>query len=144
MSRSHRLKIVETLAKQREDQAAQALAQVRDQLLTEQERLSELVQYRQDYLDYLDQQGAKGISMQQWRRTQGFIDQLTELSNRQQSTIVSWKARETQLLEKWRALYQKRRNIGKYIGQLSLEELITRDKQEQKQIDEMVNQRYSV
>ncbi|WP_287418796.1 flagellar FliJ family protein, partial [Reinekea sp.] len=76
MKRSVRLGIVEKLAKQREDQAAQALAQVRAQLDVENNRLLELGQYREEYLGYLDQQGALGISMQQWRRTQGFIDQL--------------------------------------------------------------------
>jgi len=87
VKRSVRLGIVEKLAKQREDQAAQALAQVRAQLDVENNRLLELGQYREEYLGYLDQQGALGISMQQWRRTQGFIDQLADLAQRQQITI---------------------------------------------------------
>ena len=143
MSRSSRLKIVERLAVQREEQAAQALAQVRQQIETEEKRLEELVAYRQEYLSYLDEQGTKGISMQQWHRTQSFIDQLATLSGRQQQTIDGWRSREQQILEKWRELYQRRKNIGRFIDKISTEEAIAADKQEQKLIDELVNQRYS-
>ncbi|WP_196158019.1 flagellar export protein FliJ [Reinekea sp. G2M2-21] len=143
MSRAGRLEIVIRLAKQREDQASQALAQVRNQIELEEKRLEELQQYQQEYRGYLNQQGAEGISMQQWRRTQGFIDQLEDLSSRQQQTIMSWRQREQQVLDKWRELYQRRKNIAQYIDKISMEEAIAADKQEQKQIDELINQRFS-
>ena len=142
MSRSTRLDIVAKLAKQREDQAAQALGQVRAQLENEENRLEELIQYRQEYLGYLDKQGAEGISMQQWRRTQGFIDQLADLAHRQQQAILSWRQREQQVLDKWRELYQRRKNIGQFIDKISTEEAIAADKKEQKQIDELISQRF--
>jgi flagellar FliJ protein len=142
MSRSTRLDIVAKLAKQREDQAAQALGQVRAQLKNEETRLEELIQYRQEYLGYLDKQGAEGISMQQWRRTQGFIDQLADLAHRQQQAILSWRQREQQVLDKWRELYQRRKNIGQFIDKISTEEAIAADKKEQKQIDELISQRF--
>ena len=142
MKRSVRLNIVEKLAKQHEDQAAQALAEVRSQLEIEDKRLQELVEYREEYMGYLDQQGAAGISMQQWRRTQGFIDQLADLAQRQQIAIDGWRAREQQVLDKWRLLYQRRKNIGQYINKLSMEELAAEDKKEQKVIDELISQRF--
>jgi flagellar FliJ protein len=143
VSRSNRLGIVEKLAKQREDQAAQALAQVRTQLEGEEKRLQELADYRQEYQGYLDNQGAQGISMQQWRRTQSFIDQLSELALRQQQAILTWQQREQQILEKWRELYQRRKNIAQFIDNISTEEAIAADKKEQRQIDELINQRFS-
>jgi flagellar FliJ protein len=143
MTRSSRLQIVEKLAKQREDQAAQALAEVRQQIETEEKRLTDLLDYRTEYLQYLDTAGAEGISMQQWRRTQGFIDQLADLANRQQLTIQNWQHREQQVLEKWRELYQRRKNIGSYIEKISTEEAIAADKKEQKLIDELINRRFS-
>jgi flagellar FliJ protein len=142
MKPSARLGIVEKLAKQREDQAAQALAQVREQLEIEDKRLLELAEYREEYLGYLDKQGALGISMQQWRRTQGFIDQLEDLAQRQQIAIDGWRAREQQVLDKWRQLYQRRKNIGQYLGKLSVEEVLAEDKKEQKVIDELISQRF--
>lgn len=142
MNRSSRLKIVEKLAKQREDQAANALAQVRAQLDVERQRLNELVQYQSDYQGYLQQQSTQGIAIEQWRRTQGFIDQLESLSARQQSVIDSWLQREQQVLETWRSLYQRRKNIGQYIDRISMEEIVEADKKEQKFIDELVTQRF--
>lgn len=142
MSRSKRLAIVEKLAKQREDQAAAALAQVRAQVAQEQARLGELHSYQQEYAQYLTKQGEKGISMQQWHRTQHFIDQLAGLADRQQSTIASWQQREQQLLETWRQLHQRRQNIAQYIEQISIEEAIAADKAEQKQIDELITLRF--
>lgn len=142
MSRSKRLQLVAKLAQQREDQAVQALAEVRSHLKLEQQRLDELLEYRKDYQGYLDQQGGDGIAIEQWRRTQGFIDQLSMLAQRQESTIASWQQREQQVLEKWRELYQKKQNIGKFIDKVSADELIEQDKKEQKFIDELVTQRF--
>ncbi|TXR53406.1 flagellar export protein FliJ [Reinekea thalattae] len=142
MSRSKRLQLVAKLAQQREDQAVQALAEVRSQLALEQQRLDELLQYRKEYQTYLDQQANGGIAIEQWRRTQGFIDQLAMLAQRQESTIASWQQREQQVLEKWRELYQKKKNIGQFIDKVSAEELIAEDKKEQKFIDELVTQRF--
>ncbi|MEJ2042949.1 MAG: flagellar export protein FliJ [Reinekea sp.] len=142
MSRANRLQIVEKLARQREDQAAQALAQVRTQLEQENKRLDELHQYQTEYQQYLDTQGGQGISMAQWRRTQGFIDQLSSLIVRQQETINGWQQREEFILGKWRELYQKRKNIAQYIEKISLGEAIADDKKEQKVIDELVSRRF--
>lgn len=143
MKRSERLKVIETLAKQREDQAAAALGQIRAQVEAEENRYTELESYRSEYQSYLDGQGGQGISIQQWRRTQGFIDQLSDLMVRQQHAVTQWKQREAQVLQKWQALYQKRKNIAKFIENISLEEVIASDKKEQQAIDELVSMRYS-
>ena len=144
MKRAQRLKLVEQLAQQRENQAAEGLAQVRAQLATEQQRLAELHQYRAEYQSYLEAQGGQGIVMAQWRRTQGFIDQLAALIVRQQETIETWRQRESFLLDKWRELYQRRKNIAQFIEKVSLEEMVAADKKEQKAIDELITRRFSV
>lgn len=143
MKRSERLRIVQTLAKQREDQAAQALAQVRLQIATEQKRLDELNQYRTEYLTYLDTQAAAGISIEQWRRTQGFADQLAKLAVQQNEALNSWRQREQQVLTMWRELHQRRKNIAQFIDKIAIEEIIAADKQEQKQLDELITLRFS-
>lgn len=139
MSRAARLQVVAKLAQQREDQAVQALAQVRAQLGNEQNRLQELQQYRQEYSAYLAQQGSAGIGMQQWRRTQGFIDQLDQLIGRQQTAIQSWQHREQDVLAHWREFHMRRKNISSYIDKLSIEEILAADKKEQKMMDELAS-----
>lgn len=144
MKRSQRLQVVEKLAKQREDQAAAALVQIRNQLKLEQQRYDELVQYRDEYMGYLDTQGNQGMSIEQWRRTQGFIDQLGDLMVRQSHTIQQWLEREDQILKKWQLAYQRRKNIAQYIENISIEELVIADKKEQQAIDELVSNRFNL
>jgi flagellar FliJ protein len=142
MKRSDRLRVVEKLAKQREDQAALALSQIRAQVEAEQNRYTELEDYRNEYMGYLDQQGGRSISIEQWRRTQGFIDQLGDLMVRQQQAVTQWQQRESQVLQKWQILYQRRKNIAQFIENISIEEIVIADKKEQQAIDELVSMNF--
>lgn len=140
MKRSQRLQLVERLAQQREDQAAQALHQARHQLAGEQRQLAELEGYRGEYQQYLQVQGGQGLSILQWRRTQGFIDQLGQVIAQQEGVIRQWQRQEAQLLEHWRQLYQRRKTLGQLVERVSMEEIIEADRREQKALDEMVSQ----
>ncbi|MHA7878421.1 MAG: flagellar export protein FliJ [Saccharospirillum sp.] len=140
MKRSERLQIIEKLARQREDQAARALAQLRAQLENEQAQLVELEGYRADYQAYLQRQGSEGLSILQWRRTQGFIEQLTQVMRQQEGVIERYRDQEAQLLQRWQGLYQRRRSLGQLVERVSLEEFIAADRAEQKAIDELVGQ----
>lgn len=140
MKRSERLQIIERLAQQREDQAAKALAQLRAQLENEQAQLAELDSYRAEYQSYLQRQGGEGLSIVQWRRTQGFIDQLTHVMQQQQSVISRIHEQESQLLQHWQRLYQRRKSLGQLVERVSLDEFIAADRAEQKAIDELVSQ----
>lgn len=138
--RSERMQLIERLARQREDQAAQALAQTRQRIEQERLQLDELHGYRREYQSYLEQQGGAGISIMQWRRTQGFIDQLGGVIQQQEGVIRRWQQQEQQLLQHWRTLYQRRRSLSQLVEKISIEEFIEADRQEQKALDEMVSQ----
>jgi len=138
--RSERMQLIERLARQREDQAAQALAQTRQRIEQERQQLDELFGYRREYQGYLEQQGGKGMSILQWRRTQGFIDQLGSVIQQQEGVIQRWLQQEQQLLQRWQSLYQRRRSLSQLVEKISLEEFIEADRQEQKALDEMVSQ----
>lgn len=140
MKRSERLQIIEKLAQQREDQAARALAQLRTQLDSEKAQLEELDSYRTEYQAYLQRQGSEGLSILQWRRTQGFIDQLTLVMRQQEAVIGRFHEQEAQLLQHWQRLYQRRKSLAQLVERVSLEEFVAADRAEQKAIDELVNQ----
>ena len=140
MKRSDRMQMIEKLAKQREDQAANALAQTRQRLEQEGAQLTELEGYRAEYVTYLETQGSIGLSITQWRRTQGFIDQLGSVISQQEGVIKQWQRQEQQVLLQWQNLYQRRKSIGQLVDKLSMEEVIEADKQEQKALDELVGQ----
>jgi flagellar FliJ protein len=76
----------------------------------------------------------------QWRRTQGFIDQLGGVIGQQEGVIKQWQRQEQQVLMQWQTLYQRRKSIGNLVDKLSMEELVEADKQEQKALDELVGQ----
>lgn len=140
MKRSQRFAVIERLAKQREDQAAQALQQARAQLAQEQQQLEELAGYQAEYHRALEVTGGSGISIEQWRRTQGFIDQLETVMVSQRRVIGQWQEQEARLLEHWQSLYQRRRTLNQLVERFSMEELVEADRREQKALDEVVNQ----
>lgn len=140
MKRSERMQLIERLARQREDQAAQALAQTRQRIEQEQAQLTELEGYRREYQGYLVERGSTGLSILQWRRTQGFIDQLGDVIQQQEGVMRRWHDQEQQLLRRWQALYQRRRSLGQLVEKISIEEFIEADRQEQKALDELVGQ----
>lgn len=140
MKRSERMQLIERLARQREDQAARALAQTRQRIEQEQAQLQELEGYRQEYQSYLEQQGSVGLSIMQWRRTQGFIDQLGDVIQQQEGVIRRWHDQEHHLVQSWQKLYQRRRSLGQLVEKISVEEFIEEDRREQKALDELVGQ----
>lgn len=138
--RSERLQLIERLAKQREEQAAQALQQARQQLDQEIKQLDELADYQAEYHQALQTSGGNGVSIEQWRRTQGFIDQLEIVMGRQQGVIRQWQEQEAKLLAHWQSLYQRRKTLNQLVEKVSMEELIEADRREQKALDEVVSQ----
>lgn len=140
MKRSERIQLIEKLARQREDQAAQALAQTRQRIEQEQLQLQELQGYREEYQGYLERQGGTGMSILQWRRTQGFIEQLSGVILQQEGVIQRWHEQERHLVRRWQKLYQRRRSLGQLVEKISIEEFIETDRQEQKALDELVGQ----
>jgi len=140
MKRSERFQVIERLAKQREDQAAQALQQARAQLEQEIKQLDELGDYQREYHQSLQASAGSGISIEQWRRTQGFIDQLETVMGRQRGVIEQWQDQEAKLLAHWQGLYQRRKMLNQLVEKASMEELIEADRREQKALDEVVSQ----
>lgn len=140
MKRSERLQVIERLAKQREEQAAQALQQARAQLAQEVQQLEELAGYQQEYHNALQASGSGGVSIEQWRRTQGFIDQLETVMVRQRQVIGQWQQQEAKLVAHWQSLYQRRKTLNQLVERVSLDELIEADRREQKALDEVVSQ----
>lgn len=138
--RSERLQLIERLAKQREEQAAQALQQARQQLGQEIKQLEELAEYQAEYHQALQTSGNHGVSIEQWRRTQGFIDQLEIVMGRQQGVIRQWQEQEAKLLAHWQSLYQRRKTLNQLVEKVSMEELVEADRREQKALDDVVSQ----
>ena len=99
-SRSSRLAIVEKVAKQREDQAANALALARQQMEMEHTRLKELLDYGEDYNGNLRSEGRQMTGMQ-LRNFNFFANQLDHIIEQQKQQIKTLEGQIEQIQQKW-------------------------------------------
>ena len=138
-SRSSRMAIVEKIAKQREDQAANALNLMRQQMEMEIKRLEELKAYQVDYNGNLRTEGRQ-MSGMQLRNFNYFSDQLESIVAQQQGQIHKLEDQIEQIRDKWQQLYIRRKSIGSIVEKIKLEEWVVQEKKEQKLMDELISQ----
>lgn len=140
MKRSARLKMVEQVAMVHENKAAQALALAQQQLQQEQERLQSLRDYQQDYQHTGQHRGHTGMSMHQFLTIQSFLDQIEVLLVRQQEAIDAAKHQLEYSRGQWLRLHQRRKSIAGLAEKMELQEWLAQEKQEQKQLDDLIVQ----
>lgn len=143
MKRSDRLKLVERVARQHEDKAAQALQMAEQKLAFEYQQLADLQAYQDTYQSTQQQASMQGIGVQQYMVYQHFLDQIEVLISNQQRTIEQVKNQHQQLLNHWQNLYLRRKSLAQLAEKVSLEEFVAEEKQAQKQIDELVMQMHA-
>jgi flagellar FliJ protein len=87
MTRSDRVKPVIKVAKNRERDAARVLSDAQRTVQAQQDRLRELMKYREEYRAGFAQRGGSGVSAAQLRTMRGFMEKL-DLAVEQQERIV--------------------------------------------------------
>lgn len=87
MTRSDRVKPVIKVAKNRERDAARVLSDAQRVVQAQQDRLRDLVKYREDYRAGFTQRGGAGVTAAQLRTLRGFLEKL-DLAVEQQERIV--------------------------------------------------------
>ena len=111
--RSDRFKPIHNLAQQKQDVAAQSLGKIQSELNNHHLKLTELIQYYDDYQMRFAQQAVNGMNINQVQSYQNFISQLEIAINEQKKQVNrvteacdlsrdDWKQerQETQVLEK--------------------------------------------
>ena len=140
---SERLKVVLSLEEGKEQQALDAMNEVRGQWQAENDRLEELQQYQQDYHQQLRarQQGTVAVSrLQGW---QSFIARLDLLIAEQRRRVAQAAERLEQARLRWQQAWERRRGMEKYIDTCRAQEQRDRDLAEQKQADEAAMRQFS-
>ena len=87
LKRSDRFKPIHSLAQKSEDIAAQTLGKIQRQLSEHHLKLSELMQYYEDYTARFNEQASKGMSVIQVQSYQKFISQLEVAISQQRDEI---------------------------------------------------------
>lgn len=138
--RSQRLQIVLQMAEQKEEEAQQELAKIQKQLRTEQDKLEQLQQFQQEYQNSLRAHTGQRISPAQYQTLTAFISRLSVAIQEQRRQIEFVDTLVARAQDKWRELYQKRKNMGEFIDRCRGEEAREEDKREQRLLDEAAMQ----
>jgi len=142
LKRSDRFKPIHNMAQQNEDVAAQTLGKIQRQLSEHHLKLSELMQYYQDYTERFNQQAVKGMSITQVQSYQKFISQL-EIAIREQKKHIT---RTTEACDssraEWTVERKKTQVLEKVITRYQKQEQKILNRQEQRRSDEFVANRF--
>lgn len=137
MTRSKRMQPVVSVTANREHEAAKRLGECQKRILAAEQRLVELINYRDEYT----QQFASGTSLgaarlQDYRVFLGRLNQAVD-QQRHQVTVVSHECEG--LRQRWLTLHVRAQALDKVVERYRGEERSDQDKREQKDSDEHAN-----
>jgi len=142
LKRSDRFKPIHNIALQREDIAAQTLGKIQRELSKHHLKLSELMEYYEEYRSRFNEQAAKGMSIIQVQSYQKFISQL-EIAIAEQKKHINRVAEACDSSRvTWTAERQKSQVLEKVMQRYQKQEQQIKNRQEQRQADELVANRY--
>lgn len=141
MARSERMRAVLTLAERAEQQAASALKSCREQLVLEQEQLSQLQTYRGQYLQQY-QSRRSGLHASEMISYSGFIQRLALVLAEQEKKLVQIQNNYTRLQEYWQREYHRRQSVERLIERLKREENASLERRLQQELDELAAQQH--
>ena len=98
MKKSDRLTPVQRLSESREQTAAKALGKSNQAVQAQEQRLSELEQYRSEYYQYVQERGAAGVTAGKLQDLQRFLNNLN-LAIEQQKQVVEMARREQEQMK---------------------------------------------
>lgn len=143
VARSQRLQVVLALEERREQEALDVMSRARESWQAEQDRLAELLRYRQEYHDQLRswQQGTvTAARLQGW---QAFISRLDGLILSQQQRVSQAENSFQAARSQWQQAWERRRGMERYIATCRNQEQQASDRAEQKAADEAAGRLFS-
>lgn len=140
--RSERFKPIHNLAQQSEDVAAQTLGKIQRELSNHHLKLSELMEYYQDYTKRFNEQAGKGMSVIQVQSYQKFISQLEIAITEQKKNISRASEACDSSRADWTVERQKTQVLEKVITRYKKQEQKIDNRQEQRHSDELVANRF--
>lgn len=141
MTKSERLEPVLRVAEDREQRAARHMAESLRLVEERQQRLTELLQYREEYLTRFAASGGVARSALALRDYKAFLDRLDYVIKEQQKVLELAKAEFEKRKKKWLATRTKTKALDKAIDRLQSAEERAADKKQQKESDERAQRR---
>ncbi len=141
MKRSQRLEPVVRVAENREQQAARSLGDSQSALNQAQQRLNELKNYREEYIQRFHTTGAVGMSAMQMGDYRLFLSNLSRAIEQQAGLVEQAAAVVEQQRQQWFTRRGKVKMLGNVVARFQTEEQRVVDRKEQLEQDERAQRR---
>lgn len=135
-SKSRRLEPVARVTSHREQEAMRALGQARQRLAAQEQRLSELREYRDDYQRRLQQRGAQGIDVGALHEYRRFVGQLDTAIRQQEEQVARARQACADCEAHWQARRIRSQAMDKAVARSQATEQQAQAKREQGETDE--------
>lgn len=135
-SKSSRFNPVKQLAEDRAKTATEAMVSARNELQGHRDKLSDLMQYRNDYQEQFQSKARSGMNAGQLQQYQQFISQLDKAIEQQQFQVQQSKATLEQKQSHWQDKNSHKKAINKAVDKLKQQEQHKENKREQHELDE--------
>ena len=139
MKRAQRLRPLHEFAEQNERGCALRVADCERRIAAGELRYEELVRYRLEYQQLFHARASGGAPMRGLREQQVFIARLSEAVRAQRALVELLRAESAQLQEEWRGAATRKQAVGKVIEHARSEEIMTQEKRQQRELDELAS-----
>lgn len=129
------------LAELEADKAGQALATIQQRIQAEENKLSQLHSYQQDYRHQMQTAGQAGMTVDRLRLFDGFHQQLDRAISHQRELIVHMQKDQERVRDHWRKLDIRHKSLEKMIERLQREAEVQQARIEQRNHDEYARRR---
>jgi len=136
MKKSSRLQPVVKVAENREQQAAKALGDSQAALQQAEQRLTELKQYREEYIQRFHAAGAAGMAAAQMGDYQKFLHKLAMAIEQQAQIVVQTSGVVEQKRQAWFQTRGKTKMLNNVVSRYQAKEQRDTDRKEQNEQDE--------
>ncbi len=136
MKKSKRFIPLARIAANKELASAKELGMANNNLTLQKNKLTDLIQYREEYVKSFKQQGQHGMDGAQLHTYQNFLENIDNALKQQHAIIKAAKQSCEQQQNSWRLRHTKTKIMDNVINKFKKDELLEDNKQEQKDSDE--------
>lgn len=139
---NHRFAMLINIQKEREEKLQAQFVKAQQFYQQTEQKYQGLANYRTDYIQQSQQQGAAGLQSRQYTQFVSFIGKLDQAIQQQGRALHQAKAAAEQRKQNWLAMQKKRKAMELLVQRGEQAELLKQLKQEQKNADEYASQQF--
>jgi len=136
MTKIQRFRQLEKMAENACDKAGRELGQAQDNHSKEQDQLNQLTGFFDEYRERFNSAGATGMNARQLGDFRAFFGQLDNAIESQRQIMVDMGAKVEARQTVWIEKHQRTRSLSQALEQVKKEQLLQRNKREQKETDD--------